>query len=198
VFRLVFEPRHRLAIRLLDLRPGSLVLDVGVGTGLSLNHYPPSTYVSGVDLSADMLRVAARKVRDRGHRHVGLSRMDACRLGFRTGSFDVVLSAFVASVVPDRRAFFEELRRVCRPGGSICLINHVHFRTKPLAWLEERLAPLTRRLGWHADLDLEEIVESVGPGDVTVHNLWPSEPWPVVICRRPTSVMLDPPLATTE
>jgi phosphatidylethanolamine/phosphatidyl-N-methylethanolamine N-methyltransferase len=185
VFGLVFEPRHRLAIRLLDLKSGTRILDVGVGTGLSLSQYPTCTYVIGVDLSEAMLRVASRKVRERGHRHVALSRMDACRLGFPTGSFDVVLSAFVASVVPDRRAFFEELKRVCRPGGSICIINHVHFRTQPLAWLEERLGPLTRRFGWHADLNLNEIVESVGPGEVAVHNLWPSEPWPVVICRRP-------------
>ncbi len=160
------------------------MLDVGVGTGLSLSHYPASTYVVGIDLSEAMLAVAAGKVRCSGLGHVSLSRMDACRLAFPTGAFDVVLSAFVASVVPDRPAFFRQLKRVCRPGGTICVINHVQFRVQPLAWLEERLQPFTQRLGWHSDLSLEEIVENLRPGEVTVHNLWPAEPWPIVICRR--------------
>jgi len=185
VFRLVFEPRHRLAIRLVSPPPGARVLDVGVGTGLSLEHYPTDALVVGVDLSEAMLQVAFRKAARLHGRHVALLRMDACCLGFPTASFDIVLSAFVASVVPDRRAFFDELKRVCRPGGTICIVNHVHFRAQPLAWFEERLAPLTRRLGWHADLDLEEIVDNLRPGDVSVHRLWRSEPWPVVICRRP-------------
>ena len=102
-------------------------------------------------------------------------------------SFAVVFSAFVASVVPDRKAFFAELKRVCRPNGTICIINHVQFRSRPLAWLERRLEPLTRRLGWHCDLTLEEIVANLTPGKISVHTLWPLGPWPIIICRRRSS-----------
>ncbi len=133
-----------------------------------------------------MLDQAARKARELGLGHVSLSQMDACRLALADGGFDVVISAFVASVVGDREAYFAELRRVCRADGVICVVNHVHFRTCPLAWLEERLEPLFRRLGWHADLTLEDIVAGVGPGHVSVHSLWPADPWPIVICRRGT------------
>jgi len=163
------------------------VLDVGVGTGLSVRHYSQRTYVVGIDISSAVLDLAARKVRRRRLAHVSLCRMDACRLAFPSGCFDLVLSAFVASVVADRETYFEELKRVCRPRGTICIINHVHFRTQPLAWLERRLKPLAQRLGWHADLSLEEIVENLRPGQVSVHSLWPIDPWPVVICRRSPS-----------
>jgi phosphatidylethanolamine/phosphatidyl-N-methylethanolamine N-methyltransferase len=132
-----------------------------------------------------MLSQARRKVRTLGCGHVSLCLMDACRLGLATGTFDLVLSAFVASVVPDRQAYFAELRRVCKPGGVICVINHVHFRRQPLAWLEEGLEPVTRKMGWCADLSLEDIFAGLSPGDISVKRLWPNDPWPVVICRRP-------------
>ena len=161
---------------------------MGVGTGLSLKYYGDSTYVVGVDLSPQMLARAARRVTRWGlDRSVSLCRMDACRLALRAASFDVVFSAFVASVVPDRQAYFAELKRVCRPGGHICVVNHVHFRGRALGWLEDRLQGLTRRLGWHADLTLREIAQGLGPGEVSVHTLWPLDPWPIVICRRPPS-----------
>jgi phosphatidylethanolamine/phosphatidyl-N-methylethanolamine N-methyltransferase len=185
VFRSVFEARHRLALRAIDLPPGARVLDVGIGTGVSLTAYSHSTYVVGIDISSSMLAQARSKVRAFGCDHVSLSLMDACRLGLAGNSFDLVLSAFVASVVPDRGAYFAELKRVCKPGGVICVINHVHFRKQPFAWLEERLDPLTRRLGWHADLTLEDIFAGLSPGDISVKSLWPNDPWPVVICRTP-------------
>ena len=180
----MFGPRLRLALRLAQPRPRARILDVGIGTGLSISHYPASAYVVGVDLSRPMLQLAHSKVRRLHLTHLSLCQMDACRLAVADRSFDVVLSAFVASVVADRPAFFAELRRVCRADGTICIVNHVHFRSQPLAWLEQRLEPLTRRLGWHADLTLDDIVAGVGAGDLSVHSLWPADPWPVVLCRR--------------
>jgi len=185
VFRSFFERRHRLALRAIALPPDARILDVGIGTGVSLTCYPERSYVVGIDVSWSMLTQARQKVRAIGSHRISLSLMDACRLALASGSFDLVLSAFVASVVPDRQAYFAELKRVCRPGGTICIINHVHFRRQPFAWLEERLEPITRRMGWHGDLILEDICASLSPGDISVHNLWPNDPWPVVICRTP-------------
>ena len=183
VFRSFFEARHRLALRSIHLPRGARILDVGIGTGVSLTSYSPSSYVVGIDISWNMLAQASSKVRALRSDHVSLSLMDACRLGLAGNSFDLVLSAFVASVVPDRPAYFAELKRVCKPGGVICVINHVHFRTQPFAWLEERFGPVTRRLGWHADLTLEDIISGLSPGHVSVKSFWPNDPWPVVICR---------------
>jgi len=186
VFRSFFERRHRLALRAIDLPVRARVLDVGIGTGVSLSAYQDDTYVVGVDISWSMLAQARSKVRALRCDHVSLCLMDACRLGIANNSFDLVLSAFVASVVPDRGAYFAELKRVCKPGGVICVINHVHFHTQPFAWLEERLEPVTRRLGWHADLTLHDIFAGLSPGDISVKTLWPGDAWPVVICRRPS------------
>lgn len=185
VFRSFFEARHLLALRSIHLPPGVRILDVGIGTGVSLTSYSPSTYVVGVDISWSMLAQAHSKVRTSRCDHVSLAMMDACRLAVASNSFDLVLSAFVASVVPDRRAYFAELKRVCKPGGIICVINHVHFQKQPFAWLEERLEPVTRRLGWHADLTIEDIFSGFSPGDISVRGFWPSDPWPAVICRTP-------------
>jgi len=151
---------------------------------MSVTCYHARTYVVGVDISRPMLRLADRRARRLGLSHVSLWQMAACRLAFPAAAFDIVLSAFVASVVPDRPTFFSELKRVCKPEGVICIINHVRFRAQPLAWLEEHLQPVTRRLGWHTDLALEEITSYLGPGRISVHALWPLEPWPIVICRR--------------
>jgi len=185
VFRSFFEARHRLALRSIHPPPGARILDVGIGTGVSLTSYPYNTYVVGVDISWSMLAQARSKLRALRCDHVSLSLMDACRLGVANNAFDLVLSAFVASVVPDRPAYFAELKRVCKPGGVICVINHVHFRKQPFAWLEERLEPVTRRLGWHADLTLQDIITGLSPGQVSVKSLWPNDPWPAVICRTP-------------
>jgi len=185
LFSWFFVPRQRFAIRLLSLKPGSRILDVGAGSGTSLRMYPHMTEVTAVDLSESMLTMARERVDHWGLHHVQLAQMDACRLGFRDETFDVVFSAFVASVVPNRVTYFEELKRVCRPGGLLCVLNHVHYERGPLAKAEQLLAPVVERLGWRSDLTLQEIIEGVEPGEVSVHRLVPYDAWPVVLCRRP-------------
>ena len=81
---------------------GPDILEIGVGTGLVLPYYPAGSRVVGIDLSEDMLRKAAEKVRDRPLRHVaGIAAMDACRLGFPNARFDGVAVPFVITLVPD-------------------------------------------------------------------------------------------------
>ena len=131
------------AVRDLMLRPGDEVLEVGIGTGLTATLYPPECRIMGIDLSEPMLREAARHVESRGRTNVRLWRMDATTLAFPDESFDVVYAAYVISVVPDPVAALKEMRRVCRVGGQIVLLNHFLSTHPVLSALERWISPLT-------------------------------------------------------
>ncbi|CUA89552.1 class I SAM-dependent methyltransferase [Chelatococcus daeguensis] len=137
---------------------GTHILEVGVGTGLSLEAYPTSARVTGVDLSEHMLRRAQQKVDRLGLRQVeALAVMDACRLGFPDGTFDAVVSQFVITLVPDPEAALDEFARVLRPGGEIVLANHFGAAGGALASLEEAVAPLASKVGWSSAFKAERI-----------------------------------------
>ncbi|MDO9598924.1 MAG: methyltransferase domain-containing protein [Azoarcus sp.] len=158
----LFEPGRRRLIQALDCRAGESVLEVGVGTGLSLRHYPPHTRVTGIDLSPHMLERARARVRRHGLDNVDLLAMDAQSLSFPDASFDKVAALYVASVVPDPAAMMRELRRVCRPGGQVLVVNHF---SRGAGWphaLERRLAPFAPSLGFRPLFPLDPFVAEAG------------------------------------
>lgn len=133
---------------------GGAVLEVGVGTGLSLRHYGPRVTVTGVDYSEEMLAEARAKVAEGGLRNVAaLCRMDARDLAFRDQSFDCVAAMHVMSVVPEPERVMAEIARVLRPGGTVLIVNHFRRDRGPLALAERLAAPLAELLGWHSDFD---------------------------------------------
>jgi phosphatidylethanolamine/phosphatidyl-N-methylethanolamine N-methyltransferase len=155
----VFQEGRLEAVKAMDLRPGQEVLEVGVGTGLNLRLYPKGVGVTGVDLSAQMLREARERGRDNGSTgRVALARMDATRLAFADDSFDVVYAPYVVSVVPQPRRVVAEMARVCRPGGKVVVVNHFGSRRRPLRWVEKRLTPITHHVGFRLDLPVEAIL----------------------------------------
>lgn len=145
---------------------GSDILEVGVGTGLSLEDYPVGYSVTGIDLSKPMLDRAADKIRDKNLTNVtGLCVMDACRLGFRDGSFDAVVGQYMITLVPDAEAALDEFARVVKPGGEIVLVNHIGAEKGLVAMLERAVAPLAKRVGWRSEFQLGRIrawAESAG------------------------------------
>ncbi|TDR90109.1 class I SAM-dependent methyltransferase [Enterovirga rhinocerotis] len=151
------EPAARAVVAAVE-RCGPRILEVGVGTGLSLGYYEPGSEVHGVDLSEDMLRRARRKVERRGLRHVkGLAVMDATRLGFADASFDAVAAQFLITLVPDPEAALDEMARILRPGGEIVLVNHFGQDEGPLAQIEKALAPVSARIGWSSDFKASRV-----------------------------------------
>jgi phosphatidylethanolamine/phosphatidyl-N-methylethanolamine N-methyltransferase len=158
IFKWFFTPRHQHVINALKIGPNAHVLDVGVGTGLSLPLYPRHCQVVGIDLSGDMLKKAGKKVRKYGLTKVDLMEMDASRLAFQDNTFDYVVAAFVISVVPDPVRVISEMKRVAKPDGRIVIINHFQSQNPALAKFEEWVSPLCTRLGWHSDVDLEDLV----------------------------------------
>jgi phosphatidylethanolamine/phosphatidyl-N-methylethanolamine N-methyltransferase len=142
------EPAARAAVRAVEAC-GPRILEVGVGTGLSLGYYSRACEVHGIDLSQDMLARARAKVQRRGLSHVkSLQVMDACRLGFSDRTFDGVTAQFLITLVPDPEGALDEMARVLRPGGEIVLVNHFGQANGPLARVEEAVEPLCSRIGW--------------------------------------------------
>jgi phosphatidylethanolamine/phosphatidyl-N-methylethanolamine N-methyltransferase len=160
VFARVFYPRIEQVIRSLEMEPGAQVLEVGVGTGLSFTAYPTHSYVTGVDLAPDMLEQAQEKIDRNGWRHLKVLEMDALNLKFPDNTFNYVMAFHVVSVVPDATRLMREVLRVCKPGGTIVIINHFRSRNRLLAALDTFIEPITRRLGWHT-LGLHEVVDGL-------------------------------------
>lgn len=139
---------------------GRDILEIGVGTGLTLPYFPPDRRVVGVDLSEDMLGVANRKVRDqRLSAVVGLSVMDACRLGFADEAFDAVTAQFVITLVPDPEQALDELDRVLKPGGEIVIASRLVESGGIGAAFWSALAPLAKAVGWSTDFKVSRITD---------------------------------------
>ncbi|MGC2049657.1 MAG: methyltransferase domain-containing protein [Gallionella sp.] len=163
LFGAVFQPGRKAIVEQMNCRSGERILEVGVGTGLSLPLYPKNVLVTGIDISRDMLAQAqARKVRDQLNNIVQLSVMDAENMEFEDSSFDNVVAMYVASVVPDPGRLVDEMRRVCKPDGRIVFVNHFHSRNPVLGAFESVLAPLSRQLGFHPDFSLDRFIDETG------------------------------------
>ncbi len=155
VFGTVFERGRRAAIAAAE-RIGGRILEVGVGTGISLPDYAPVNRVYGVDISEPMLRKARSRVDELRLGHVeGLAVMDAQRLEFPDNSFDVIVAQYVVTAVPDPEAALDEFARVLKPGGEIVLLSRVGAESGVRRALEHWLAPVAFRLGWRTEFAWE-------------------------------------------
>ncbi|HVJ24137.1 MAG TPA: methyltransferase domain-containing protein, partial [Burkholderiales bacterium] len=120
VFGAVLQPGRNAVLQALKLKPGDRVLEVGVGTGLSLSLYPRDVRITGIDVSREMLERAQARVARAGLGNVdALLEMDAEQMAFPDASFDKVVAMYVVSVVARPARLLEELHRVCRPDGEI-------------------------------------------------------------------------------
>ncbi|MGL4238130.1 class I SAM-dependent methyltransferase [Tabrizicola sp.] len=138
---------------------GGSVLEVGIGTGLALDYYEPHVQVTGIDLSAEMLREAAVKARKKHLGNVvGLHQMDARKINFPDASFDHVAAMHIMSVVPEPERVLAEMARLCRPGGSVMIANHFAGRAEGWSFMERLAAPLANLLGWHSDFPIERVM----------------------------------------
>jgi phosphatidylethanolamine/phosphatidyl-N-methylethanolamine N-methyltransferase len=163
VFGPVFHPGRKEAVRIANDRPSQRILEVGVGTGLSLPHFRRDARVTGIDVSDEMLEKARRRIaRLKLTQFEALQVMDAEQMSFEDNSFDAVLALYVASVVPNPARFGAEMRRVCRPGGSIVIVNHFTSERGVMRLLERGLAPLAGKIGFHADFPLDAFIADSG------------------------------------
>ncbi|MBV9840595.1 MAG: methyltransferase domain-containing protein [Sphingomonadaceae bacterium] len=155
VFGPVFRQGRSAAIAVAD-RIGGRILEVGVGTGISLPGYASSSRVYGVDISEPMLEKARARVRRLGLDNVeNIAVGDAEALQFADASFDVVVAQYVVSAVPNPERALDEFARVCRPGGEIVITTRVGAEKGIRKTIEKGLMPVTSRLGFRTDFPFE-------------------------------------------
>jgi phosphatidylethanolamine/phosphatidyl-N-methylethanolamine N-methyltransferase len=151
VFGAVFD-RGRQAAIIAAEKVGGRILEVGVGTGISLPDYARSNRLVGVDLSEPMLRKAQERVIEQRLDNVeALAVMDAENLGLPDAAFDVVVAQYVITAVPNPERTLDEFARVLKPGGEIVLVNHIGAETGLRRAFEMWFAPVARRLGWRPE-----------------------------------------------
>jgi len=148
VFGAVFDHGRKASIEAAE-RIGGRILDVGIGTGISLLDFSPSNSVIGVDISEPMLRRAHRRVIDEKLAHVeGLAVMDAEKLEFPDNSFDVVMAQYVVTAVPNPEKALDEFARVPRLGGELIILTRLSAYTCMRSFIEQKLQPVVRPLGF--------------------------------------------------
>jgi len=162
-FGRLVRKRIARAIGHMHIQPDDKVLDLGIGTGQSLNYYPGDRgYVVGVDLSGGMLREARKKIRERRVNNAVVFQADAMRLPFADDTFDHVFISHVISVVSDPIKLVVEAQRVAKPDARIIILNHFQSTNRLVALVEKWLCPLCTKLGWRTDLPLQDLVRKTG------------------------------------
>jgi len=196
-FGRVFTGRIVRVVGSLGIEPGASVLEIGVGTGISLEAYPAHARVTGIDLADDMLAKARERISANGWDHITVQQGDALNLPFPDASFDYVTAFHVVSVVPDARRMLAEACRVCRPQGTIAIVNHFRSEHSSVARVQKTVDPVFRRLGW-TTLRLSELLRDSG---LRVEQQWKTSPrslFKIVIARNEGVDHLGPDVAGGE
>ncbi len=175
--------------------PSDTVLDLGIGTGASLNYYPPHGRVIGVDLSGGMLRQCRKKIMDRRLDHATVFQADALHLPFADDSFDHVFVSHVISVVSDPCRLIREAQRVAKFGARIVLLNHFQSTNRFVALVEKFLCPLCTKLGWRSDLVLADLIRRTGVEVDYRFKLESIDLWEIVVISNNKSMLAPAALA---
>jgi phosphatidylethanolamine/phosphatidyl-N-methylethanolamine N-methyltransferase len=193
-FGRLVKRRIARAISHMDIRDTDVVLDLGIGTGVSLDYYPDRGRIIGVDLSAGMLRQARKKIAERGLKHASVFQADALHLPFADSTFDHVFISHVISVVSDPYMLVREAQRVAKPGARIVIVNHFQSTNRFIALVEKWLCPLCTKLGWRSDLALQDLIRRTGVEIDYRYKLESIDLWETVVISNTKSAVgaLDP------
>ena len=184
IFGPTLHPGRVTALERMGIRPNDRILEVGVGTGINTSMYPRNCHVTGVDLSSSMLEKARERVAREGLRNVRLLEMDAQNLTFADDSFDIVYAPYLVSVVPDPVQVAREMRRVCKPGGKIIILNHFRSANPVLSHVERAISPFTVHIGFKSDLDLPGFLAQAELAPVSIEKVNVPRIWSLVTCVR--------------
>lgn len=198
-FGRLVKRRIEEAVRHMNIADTDQVLDLGIGTGASLNYYPNRGRIIGIDLSPGMLRECRKKIEQRGLDHATVFQADAMRLPFGDDTFDHIFISHVISVVSDPIKLVQEAQRVAKDGARIVIVNHFQSTNRFLATIEKWLCPLCVKLGWRSDLPLQDLVRRTGVQVDYRYKLESIDLWEtVVISNNKSAVRRAPAGPTTD
>lgn len=178
------HPGRVEALKKMNIQPGDSVLEVGVGTGINLPLYPSSCKVVGVDLTLNMLEKARDRVSEKGLRNCRVLEMDAAAMSFPDESFDIVYAPYLISVVPDPVKVAQEMKRVCKPGGRVVVLNHFKSSNRFLSKIETAISPLTVHIGFKSDLDLQGFLTQADLTPQSIDKVNLLNMWTLVTCEK--------------
>lgn len=176
-YGLVFEPGRLAAMEKMNVHAGERILEIGVGTGKSIAHYPKNIHLTGIDISEKMLDKARRRAAEVGL-NADLRGVNGENTPFPDGHFDKIAMMYVYSVCANPDALLNEALRICKKGGEIVILNHFSHYYKNSLTIPERIAkPFEKVLGYSSDFSYQEhiasknlqvlSVESVNIGGIT-------------------------------
>tara|TARA_B100001564_G_C20527229_1_gene617953 strand:+ start:79 stop:702 length:624 start_codon:yes stop_codon:yes gene_type:complete len=175
----VFRPGQKAIIKKMNCVQSDNILEIGIGTGSSLQYYPSETNVVGIDISPDMLELAKKRIKKNkiSNKHILL--MNGERLCFPDNSFDKVVGMYVVSVTQNPQILVEEMKRVCKNEGDIYIVNH--FSTEQdnpfIKMFEKGLMPISKILGWKPYFPFDEFnayanLDVLEMSKVNLFNYW--------------------------
>ena len=176
----MLHPGRLFAKDRLGIKAGDRLLEVGVGTGINASLYPSHCHVTGIDFSPKMLEKARERVERKNLSNIRLLEMDAQHLTFPDNSFDIVYAPYLISVVPDPVQVVREMRRVCRPGGRIVILNHFLSTNPVFSAVERVISPLTLYIGFKADLELPAFLAQAGLKPISIEKVSLPPVWSLV------------------
>ncbi|MFN6562767.1 MAG: class I SAM-dependent methyltransferase [Nostoc sp. ChiSLP01] len=146
----------------LQLKPGQVVLDVALGTGLNLPAYPEGVHVVGVDLSEKMMDEARKKPVSAD---ITFKISDIYNLDFPDNSFDAAVSGFTFCILEYPVRAFQEILRVTKPGAFIAILDYCKSQDPEIQKWQELIADAALQLGfptgkimWDALMDYDELI----------------------------------------
>lgn len=157
-FGKIFEHGRYVAFHMMNVKPNETILEVGLGTGLSLPLYPKEAHITGIDISREMLEKAEIKKQYYKLSNVNLYNMDASAMVFPDNVFDKVFASHVITVVPDPLRTLHEMKRVCKKGGEIFILNYAGCNNGVISAIEKAISPFRDKLGLGKHIDLDELL----------------------------------------
>jgi phosphatidylethanolamine/phosphatidyl-N-methylethanolamine N-methyltransferase len=184
VFSHFFFPRIKLGIARSQIKKGDRVIEVGIGTGISLPLYPKGCKIVGIDVTRKMLEKAKEKKEKHKLDDVDLFEMDAENMTFENDSFDHALAAFVVTVVPNPEKMVSEMKRITKPGGNIVILNHFCSDNAVVSTVEKVFSPLCEKWGWRSDISLDLLSNHCNLQIDEVFKKNKFDPWSIIIATN--------------
>lgn len=150
---------RKRALKMMDPKPSETILEIGIGTGISLKYYDNRQEITGIDLSEKMIAKAQNRVKEYGHRNTKLLVGDAENLLFESESFDKVVIMYVYSVTPNPLRLIEEAKRVCKNDGDIYMVNHFsNYDDAQLTMSERILRKHAAKIGFRSEFSFQKYI----------------------------------------